>query len=292
MFDDVLFPTDGSDGAKAAFNHVLDLADGHDATVHVLNVADTTQDSVVRMQGDVVDVLEREGNEFVEEAAERARARGLETVTEVRQGTPADTILGYARTRDVDLVTMPVHGQGGIERFLVGSTTDRVVRGSEIPVLTIRPTAGTSIEYPYSDVLVPTDGSGCAAAAIDLGSDLAVAEGAAVHFLCVVQDTGLGVDFQSSDLAGKLDGRAAGIVEEAARSATEAGVDTVHQAVEHGSAIADGILSYVENDGIDLVVVGTHGRTGIDRYVLGSVAEKLVRSAPVPVLTVRHPTEE
>jgi nucleotide-binding universal stress UspA family protein len=292
MFDDVLFPTDGSDGADVAFDHVLDVADGHDATVHVLNVADTTQDSVLRMQGDVVDVLEREGSDLVEEAAERARARGLDTVTEVRQGPPDETILEYARTREVDLVTMPVHGEGSIKRFLLGSTTDRVVRGSTIPVLTIRPTAETPIEYPYSDVLVPTDGSGCATAAIDLGSDLAVAEGAALHLLCVVQDTGLGVDFQSSDLAGQLDDRAGDIVEEAARTATEAGVGTVHQAVEHGSAIADGILSYVENDGVDLVVVGTHGRTGLDRYVIGSVAEKLVRSAPVPVLTVRHPTEE
>jgi Universal stress protein family. len=66
MFDRILFPTDGSEGADAVFDRVLGVAEAHDATVHVLNVADTTHDSVTRIEGEVVDVLEREGAEIVE----------------------------------------------------------------------------------------------------------------------------------------------------------------------------------------------------------------------------------
>ncbi|MFB6107298.1 MAG: universal stress protein [Haloplanus sp.] len=290
MYDRLLFPTDGSDGAAGAFDHVLDVAAHHGATVYVLNVADTTRDSVTRIGDEVVDTLETEGERVVAEAAERARARGVETVTDVVQGDPSRTIVDYADDRGVDLVVMPTHGRRGLPRLLLGSTTERVVRRATVPVLTVRPDEDLP-EYPYRTVAVPTDGSECARAALGVGVDVAHATGAALHLLSVVDVTNLGVDVRTDVQSSALEERAHSVVEEAARYATDAGVGQVETAVEFGSSVGGTIRSYVEGHGIDLVVVGTHGRTGFERYVLGSVAAKLVRSSPVPVVRVRDTQE-
>jgi len=289
MFDRLLFPTDGSDGAAAVFDHVLDVAAAHDATVHVLNVADTTRESVTQLQGRVVDTLEQAGAETVREAATRASDRGVPTVTEVLQGEPYRTIVDYAETYDIDLVIMPTHGRRGLERFLLGSTTERVVRRSEVPVLTIRPDEDVTVRYPYRNVLIPTDGSDPANAALDVGLDVAGAADAAVHLLSVVDVTSLGVDVRADIQTATLEESAHEIVDTAAERATADGIDPT-TAVEFGGSVPRVVRSYVAANDVDLVVVGTHGRTGFDRYVLGSVAEGLVRTAPVPVLTVRGST--
>jgi len=286
MFDTILFPTDGSDGADAAFEHVLDVAEAHDATVYVLTVADTSRDSVTQIRGQVIDALEREGARIVQEMAERASDRNVATVTEVLQGEPYSTIVDYAAVNDADVVVMPTHGRQGLERFLLGSTTERVVRRSDVPVLTLHPD-GDGVRHPYRNVLVPTDGSDPAGAALDLAVDLSVAADAGLHLLSVVDVASLGIDVRANIAVESLEESAADVVDEATETASEAGVTPAATAIELGTSVARVVRSYVDDNDVDLVVVGTHGRTGFDRYVLGSVTEKLVRTAPVPVLTVR-----
>ncbi|MFB6256013.1 MAG: universal stress protein [Haloplanus sp.] len=290
MFDKLLFPTDGSDGAAAVFDHVLALADAHDATVHVVNVADTTRTSVTTVRERVVDALEQAGAETVRQAAMRASECGVPTVTEVVQGEPYRTIVDYADTYDIDLVVMPTHGRRGLERFLLGSTTERVVRRAEVPVLTIRPDDDVTVRYPYRTILVPTDGSDPAAAALDVGLDVATVASAAVHLLSVVDVTSLGIDVRADTRTAALEDGAHDVVDAAAERASVADVDPA-TAVEFGGSIPGVVRSSVTDNDADLVVVGAHGRTGFDRYVLGSVAETLVRTAPAPVLTVRPPTD-
>lgn len=288
MYDPILFPTDGSEGASAAFDHVLDVADAHGATVHVVNVADTTGTRTDR--GDATaEAIGSEGETLVREAADRARERGVSVVTEVLRGEPYAEIVDYAAAEAVDVVVMPTRGRRGLGRLLLGSTTERVVRQSDVPVLTLRP--DTDVEYPYRDVLVPTDGSDCARAALALGVDAATAEGATLHLLSAVDIASLGVDVRTDVRTASLEESAETILEEASGFAEERGVDPV-TAVEYGGSIHGAIRAYVDDHGVDLVVVGTHGRTGFDRYMLGSVTEALVRTASVPVLTVRAPADE
>jgi len=282
MFDRILFPTDGSDGADAAFGHVLDLAADHDATVHVLNVADTTHDSVTRVGREVVDVLEEEGEGVVDAAAERAADRGVETVTAVLQGGVDETIVTYAAEREVDLVAMPTRGRQGLDRLLLGSTTERVVRRSPVPVLSLRPD-GEAARYPYRNVLLPTDGSERAAEALDRAVALAARSGATLHVLSVVDVGTIGAEAYSGTDA--LVSASEETVGEAVAVAEAAGVETVER-VEVGSSAARGIRSYIADHDVDLVVMGTRGLTGVERYLLGSVAERTVRTSPVPVLTV------
>lgn len=287
MYERILFPTDGSEGAAAVFDHAVDLAATHGATLHVLNVADTGRDSVTRVGDEVVDALVREGERVVDDLADRARDRNVDVVTEVLQGRPYETIVDYATDRDVDLVAMPTHGRTGLRRLLLGSVTERVVRQSEVPVLTMQPDGVDELRYPYRRVLVPTDGSECAAAALDVGVDVATTHDAALDVLSVVDVASLGVDVRAELQLDFLEDTAERMVAEATGTATDAGVGDVSGAVEYGSSVHRAILSYVDEHDVDVVVVGTHGRTGFDRYLLGSVAEKLVRTSPVPVLTVR-----
>lgn len=288
MYSDILFPIDESEGASLAFEHVLDIASAHEATIHLLHVADTTEVSVTRIGDTVVDTLERKGEEIVNEAADLAAERGLTTDTEVIQAEPYSAILKFAHSRDVDLIAMPTHGRQGLERFLLGSTTERVLRRSNIPVLTIRWDSDVTINYPYQSVLVPTDGSDSANRALQEGVTMAKFEESSLHLLTVVEQSSLGIEPPTSDENSAERERATKVIDSAKAFATNNEVDAVSGTVEQGRSIHQAILSYIDEHEVDLVVVGTQGRTGFDRYILGSVTEYLVRTSPIPVLCVRE----
>jgi nucleotide-binding universal stress UspA family protein len=287
MFERILYPTDGSEPAREAFEYALDVADHHGAELHVLSVADTTRDSLVRIRGDVVDALERAGQRAVTEAADRAGEHGVEAVTAVRQGRPDAEILSYAEQVDAGLVMLPTRGRGVVEETLFGSVAQQVLRQATRPVLTVRPGTDPGAHHPYRRVLVPTDGSDPADAAVETGAVVARAYDARLDLLSVVNLASLGADIRSEMQADTLENHAHDVVEEAVAAAEAAGVGSVSGFVEHAPAVHRAVLGHVEAHGTDLVVLGTHGRGAVDRLLLGSVAGKLVRTAPVPVMTVR-----
>ncbi|MFC7139136.1 universal stress protein [Halosimplex aquaticum] len=287
MYDEILFPTDGSDAADAALEVAIAVADAHDATLHVLYVADTNQPSLARIEGQVRDVLEGEGRDIVDDAASRARRAGVDTVDEVIQGGPSRTILTYVDDRGIDLVVMGTRGGRDIERIILGSVTERVVRNSASPVLVVPPESDH--EYPPADVLVGTDGSEGSEAAVDEGIGIGAATGATLHVVSVVESSGLGFDVRSEQLSEERRRRDEQVLAQARERADDGDVP-VETAIEEGDVV-DTLNEYVADHGIDLVVVGTHGRTGIDRRLLGSVTENLMRSAAVPVLSIRASEE-
>ena len=141
MYETILVPTDGSSQSDAALDHAVTLARHHDATIHILYVADTNRDSLTAQGGKVVDALELEGDRITSEAVERVEP-GVDVVDTVEAGDPVETILDYATSVGADLVVMGTHGRRGLDRYLLGSTTERVVRLSSIPVLTVRENDG------------------------------------------------------------------------------------------------------------------------------------------------------
>jgi len=285
MYEDILFPFDGSDSAAAILHHAAEIAHWCDATIHVLFVADTARDSVTVVEGQTVDALVREGEDVVAEAAETLRSLGAAHETDVVQGNPAPTIAAYAERYGHDLVVMPTHGRSGVSRYLVGSVTEKVVRLSSVPVLTARMRPDDQLAFPYEDVLLPTDGSTRANRAAEHGLALAQTLGATAHLLSVVDDTPLGVDVRSTTMSSAVEGAAREAVEDLAAAAAERGLEDVVQHVEHGRPV-DAILDCIDANGVDAVVMGTTGRRGTERVLLGSVAERTVRTAPVPVVTI------
>lgn len=122
MYDIILYPTDGSEGAVAALDHAVDLADSHDATLDVL-YADDDGDTVPE---DVLDPARR--------AAEDA---GVDVNTVTLSGQPHDVIVEYVRDRGVEAVVMATHGRSGLERYILGSVTEKVLRSVNVPVLVV-----------------------------------------------------------------------------------------------------------------------------------------------------------
>lgn len=289
MIDRILFPTDGSEAAESVFAFAQEMATEHGATLYVLNVADTNRDSVTQISGEVVDALEHEGERIVEALADSASA-GVSVETDVVQGDPRQTIVEYGDRIDADVIVMPTHGREGLERLLLGSITEGVINTATVPVIAVNPGTDGAAAYPCRNVLVPTDGSEGSTRAVRTGVDLANATGATLHLLTVVETGSLGFDARSMLKDEELESNANEVIAEATEMAEES-LDDVRSSIRHGQPYRE-IRSYLDANDVDFVVMGTHGRTDFSRYLLGSVANKLVRSSPVPVLTVRSDEDD
>jgi nucleotide-binding universal stress UspA family protein len=285
MYEDILLPFDGSDGAAEALHHAAEIAHWADATVHVLFVADTTRESVSLVETQVVDALVKEGKDIVEDAEKTLGTLGVEYDSDVVQGNPAPTVVEYADQYGHDLVVMPTHGREGVSRYLIGSVAEKVVRLSSLPVLTVRMQPDEQLQFPYENILIPTDGSTEAGSAAEHGLSLAASLDATVHVLSVVDDAPLGLDVRSTMMSREQEQMATETVDDLVADADRHGVTNTVRHIEHGSP-SEVIRDTIEANDIDAVVMGTTGRRGTDRILLGSVAEKTVRTAPVPVITV------
>src|SRR6056297_3069869 len=208
MYEDILLPYDGSEGAAEVLHHASEIAHWADATIHVLYVADTTRDSVTVVEGHTVDALAQQGEDIVDEAAKTLDTLGVSYSTDVVQGNPAPTIVDYAQRYDQDLIVMPTHGREGISRYLIGSVSEKVVRLSSTPVLTVRMQPDEQLTFPYENILIPTDGSAVATHAAEYLVEFAAAIDATVHVVSVVDDSTLGPDIRST-VSGKENEQAA-----------------------------------------------------------------------------------
>ncbi len=145
MYQHILFPTDGSDGAEFALDHAIDLASTYDATLHVLHVVADVWYPSGDPEGFDFDMssvekhLQERGDRLVREASERAAESGVDCETEVVTGrTPHRAIVDATEDHDVDLVVMATHGRRGLDRLLMGSVAEKVLRLSEVPVLAVK----------------------------------------------------------------------------------------------------------------------------------------------------------
>lgn len=287
MYDRLLLPLDGSDCAAAAIPHASAIAERFDATVYLLRVLDSRGLENAKQ----ADALQDEAAAALEDVAASFAERDVPTEQSVRNGVPETVIRDAVDETGIDLVTMGTHGRSGLERYVLGSVAESLLRKSGVQVLAVPEAATETAEVPYHDVLVPTDGSVGAEAAIDAGIDVAGAFDAGFHALSVVPDAGLGPEFSSTRALEDLEHGATEAVEAAKRRATEAGLADVTPATRSGHP-HQGIEEYVADEGIDLIVLARHGRSGLERYLLGSVTERVLRTASVPVLTVRIPTDD
>lgn len=143
MYDDILLPTDGSAGMERVIDHVSSLASAHDARVHALYVINTASLSNLPMETSMEAVSQglREEGETALDAVDRLAPEDLAIETASREGSPAREIVGYATDHNCDLVVMGTHGRSGVDRLLLGSVAERVVRRSPVPVMTVRVSA-------------------------------------------------------------------------------------------------------------------------------------------------------
>jgi nucleotide-binding universal stress UspA family protein len=209
-----------------------------------------------------------------------------------RDVSPGPALLRYAEEEDIDLIAMGTHGRRGASRVLLGSVAEEVVRRSDRPVLTVRgigaeqmPPAG-HIER----ILVPVDFSDYSREALRTAEAWAKLYGAQVHVLHVVEEDlhpafYVGGVRSVYDVEPDLDDKVQQTLAEFVSSVVE-DPGAVETHVRTGSAPSE-IAEFVKAEGMDLVTLSTHGRTGLERFFLGSVAEKVVRHVSCPVLTTK-----
>ncbi|MDY6817795.1 MAG: universal stress protein [Halobacteriales archaeon] len=141
MYDRILVPTDGSSGMRPVIDHAVELAVAHGATIRGVFVVNSASYASLPMETSwegVNEMLEEDGIAALDTVEEIAAEAGVSVETTLLEGSPSKEIVRYAEREECDLIVMGTHGRGGIDRLLLGSVAERVVRGSTVPVLTVR----------------------------------------------------------------------------------------------------------------------------------------------------------
>ena len=275
MFDHILIPVDGSACARRAAKYGLELARRYDAETEIVHVA----------RGDA----DAEGEDALEAIGGMAAELGVPAETTLLRGSPAEAIAKRATDAGADLVAMGRQGRAGVKAHLLGSVTERVLRRSDVPVLTV-PHGGLEADTgaSYENVLLTTDGSETAELAGPYGTDVARQFGAALHVLSVADaraeagifDAG-GVD---EEFLERLEAESREAVESLVAAIDASDLD-VREAVVRGAA-HEAIDEYVSENGVDLVAMSSEGQSNLAGQQLGTVTGRVLRTVGVPVLVV------
>ena len=299
----VLVPVDGSNFAEHALPYALGIARRTGATLHLALVHVPTE--IVSPAYPLADALESRDAEmrehdsaYMEGLVERLKPSGVEIHPALLGGRVASALADYVDDARIDLVVMTTHGRGGLQRAWLGSTADSLIRHCMIPLLLVRPSDETREIGPESDraigtVLAALDGSETSETALRDAFELGITEDAALVLVHALQPP---VAAASPYLPhtiqlthDEMESREEHMKEYLERVADQPWLSdrrtTVRVRVDYHPAPA--ILEIAEEEGADLIALGTHGRGGLRRLVLGSVADKVIRGTHRPVLVHR-----
>lgn len=312
MFRSLLVPLDGSTAAEHALPMALSLARRFGADVKVIHIYAPVWG--VYGEGGVYDALldhelREEMQAYLEGVIQRLSQVSSVSVSSVLlEGRVAGAINRHAEESGADLIVMSTQGRGPVARFWLGSVADALVRQSTIPMLFVRPEdseADFAQEPELGRVLVPLDGSPLAEQILEPAAALAAATGAELRLLRVVQEfTPDGHDPDSGRVSGirptlltqlrELDResrqRAEEYLNQTAERLRQRSLEVQPRVVSHHRP-ATALLDDASTHGVALIALATHGRGGLKRLLLGSVADKVLRGATTPVLVYR-PTGE
>lgn len=295
----ILHPTDFSECAHAAFEHAIFLARRHGSEIHVLHVAPTFGEDPIRGAFEsAIDEkafykalwaeADREMRAYIEAhetdgvAIKRVHSRGA---------SAKEVLLEYAEREDMDLIVMGTHGRRGMRHVLLGSVAETLVREARCPVFTVHaPPEGEEVVPRVRHILAPFDFSFHSREALRYAKELAALYEAHLDLLHVIHQSTY-PDFYSLSslplevLDRDLEAEARREMERAYEQALGPNGSVSYHAVTGYPAYE--ILAFAERRPSDMIVMATHGQTGLRHFLAGSVTEKVVRSAPCPVFTVR-----
>jgi nucleotide-binding universal stress UspA family protein len=292
MYKSILVPLDGSRMAEAAIPPAVRVAHRHSALLELLTI-ETPGIEDAWLSGD-----RNAAHEYLADAARRVAlvfTGRLKFTVKAVAGPVVFPLLQYARDSGTDLIVMTTHGHGPLKRLWLGSVADRVLRRSPVPTLLVRPAEEPDFEPQpaFANVLIPLDGSNRSEAIIDyaIGIADANAEFTVVQSVSPVPvfmpDTALVPSLVDVPIQPYLQRNVQAGLDIVADRLRERGV-RVSTAVLTDPFAAGAILGYAEEQQSDLIALTTRGHGGAIRMMLGSVADKVVRGAQVPVL-IYHP---
>jgi nucleotide-binding universal stress UspA family protein len=285
MYSKILVPLDGSNVAEQILPYARFFADAHGIPVELLRITDPDARPPFWPP--------ETSDQYLNKIAAEHFAGAASTTTEV--GPPAGVIVDRAKSDPSCLIAMATHGMSGARRWLIGSVTSKVVQSAANPLLLFRPIENVDSSAPVSldTVFVPLDGSSLAERTLPHVCALAKVTKLEIHLLRVYTlppDAYIVADgviaqgpAQYHEELKKvaetyLDGKAAGLRAE--------GFDSVVATAIQGDPASE-IIDLARQTPNNLIAMSTHGRSGIGRWVLGSVAEKVIQHAQDPVLLIR-----
>jgi nucleotide-binding universal stress UspA family protein len=289
MYQNILVPLDGSQVASSVLPFVANLAKRLGAPVTLLTVFTLPQREARGLETEV----RAEAQAMGRREAQRLAEAGTLADTLVVAGRPAEQIVNQAEARNFDLIAIGTRGQSGIRRRLVGSVTDEVVRSSRVPVLVLSPRAverSAQTGYGLSSITVPLDGSELAEDVLPYAEELAQRLSLEINLLRVVQVASLayfagdGVPMNTLPLEEELEAEATAYLSKVADNLRARGLTTTPVALKGSPALA--IVDHLKNLANNLVAICTHGRSGLGRLLIGSVADSIIRSSGAPVLAI------
>jgi nucleotide-binding universal stress UspA family protein len=303
MFKRILVPLDGSKTAESALPYARGLAEKLDAEVELLEVIDVAEipaevSDQTAFADNLRDHVNRRLNQYLAPIAEsfspmRAKCR-------VEQGSPATVIIGTAAADKETLIIMASHGRSGLQRWLLGSVAEKVLRGTANPLLLVRaaepaPSAG---QATFGSIVVALDGSELGemalAPALELSRALKIALVLVRAYQLPITAYYRADDYPAS--AAAFIPSYAEVVEEMGREAREyidakmkelrdQGLEHVRAEILEGNA-ADEVIKLAGSQKNSLIAMCTHGRSGVKRWMLGSITEKVVHYSATPVLVI------
>ncbi len=286
MFDRILVPLDRSALAERAMPYAIALAravNGHIALLHAI------PSGIALHRGEA----ELDAAARLDELADQLRHQGIRVDARTVPGTAAEAIVAAAGRAHTDVIVMSTHGRSGLGRWLYGSVADQVLRWAEVPILLV----SAACDHPWPTdrplkMLVSLDGSETSEAVLDSARQLGQILGADAIFLRVIEaaaSSAIGFDpahlrISRPEADGGL-AEASGYLERIAGQSASPfrSVDTI---VDVGEP-AVRITALARQEGVDLIVMATHGRTGLARLTIGSVATATLHRTHVPMLLMR-----
>lgn len=296
----ILVPLDGSELSEMVLPQAMTLARATGSALTLLRVAVAPggvepmawANPTPAVTQETWEAEVREARTYLDLLAHRLRETGLTVRTAVVEGDPAGVIVRYAeQTPEIRFIAMATHGRSGVSRWVFGSVAERVLHVAPVPLLLVRPQGTSTImppAAPFRTILVPLDGSAFAEQALSTARDLATATGATLVLMGAAspaKDTGARPPAGNQPVRMELKQLYTRYLENTAEQLQAEGL-TVRIQVVVGQP-AESILRVSEQVQPDLVVMATHGRSGLQQLWLGSVALKVVQGATRPVLLVR-----
>ncbi len=295
-FKKIFFATDFSDCAAHAQQYAFAFGKRFAAELHIGHAVDTAYPSYAGVYGFGVDVdqhigaVRQQAQADVKTVVGRAVAAGVHAHAHLMEGRPAEAIVDKAHELGCDLLITGTHGRSGLDHFLFGSTAELIVRHAPMPVLAVKPVERDFVkesgEFTLRRVICPVDLSPLADQAAKHAAEICRVFGAELTLVHAI-DSRVEYPVAFVDLQPvpheEFRKRALDRMSAIASTLTDVKVDlAVVEGVPHKAIVRHAISTKA-----DLLVITTHGYGGISRALLGSTAEKLVRTAPTPTLTIR-----
>ena len=288
----LLVGTDFSPASAVAFAWAQAIARAHHAAidlVHALSLP-LPAGEMVSLTPEFLDEVERAAWRKLEEIREKVDPKDCAVRLRLAPGQPSQVLLDFAHSLAPELIVLGTRGLTGLRRFLLGSTTERVVQHSPVPVLAVHP-ENRQPEKSLRTIVVPTDFSADAeraiATALRLLSPVSEARLILLHIYNLpIEYTAYGPIPLSASYLRDVGAQAVAHLDEVAASLARPGL-AIEPFVREGYP-PEVITAEAERQGADLIAMGTRGRSGLPHLLLGSTAERVVQTAGCPVLTVRR----